>query len=455
MQTYDYCCCSRSINYLKSKNCKFLLFLLFTFKLYNDKLNLRIDGEYKMNKKGFTLVEILAVIIVLILIMLIAITAVNKVIEKARRKAFVADTISIKKAGLAKYASDRLDGKLKDDVMDGSVPGHVYYSIEDSLVGKYFEKDDSEYTGIVDVCYALDCTYNAKVWITNGEFYIEGGESEINQNSIAESFSGDYEEMINNAPAKNTEFAYTGDIQTYVAKKSGKYKLEVWGAQGGSANQYFGGYGAYATSEINLNKGDKLYVVVGGQGNPAKSGEFILGGYNGGGAFNNTNGSCASGGGATHIALTDGLLQNTTQDNVLIVAGGGGAATIQDLCSGARNTGHSGTGTKTNAHRYYGKAFDETDYRDTPAGGGIYGAEGNFCDSGIGGVSYIGNALTSNKSMYVYDYEDVLTEGNVSINTIGNNSLTDKTNCPVGYDSKPVSKCAKSGNGYAAITPIE
>lgn len=409
-----------------------------------------------MNKKGFTLVEILAVIIVLILIMLIAITAVNKVIEKARRKAFVADTISIKKAGLAKYASDRLDGKLKDDVMNGSVPGHVYYSIEDSLVGKYFEKDDSEYTGIVDVCYALDCTYNAKVWITNGEFYIEGGESEINQNSIADSFSGDYEEMINNAPAKNSEFAYTGDIQTYVATKSGKYKLEVWGAQGGGSGQYYGGYGAYATSEINLNKGDKLYIAVGGQGNPSQSGSNVPGGYNGGGSFNNTNGSFASGGGATHIALVTGLLQSISQDTVIIVAGGGGGANVNgSLCSGESRNGYSGIGNKTSAHNVYGKSPDSTDYGSGVGGGGLYGSNAGYCRAGLGGTSYIGNPLTSNGSMYVYGYEDVLTEGNVSINTIGNNSLTDKTNCPAGFDARPISKCAKSGNGYAVITPIE
>lgn len=80
----------------------------------------------------------------------------------------------------------------------------------------------------------------------------------------------------------------TGSYQTFTAPCSGHYKLEVWGAQGGSytdmtynhesvkfspydeakrgAKNCEGGKGAYVTGVVNLNAGDILYVYVGKQG---------------------------------------------------------------------------------------------------------------------------------------------------------------------------------------------
>ena len=68
------------------------------------------------------------------------------------------------------------------------------------------------------------------------------------------------------------EFEYTGQIQIFVAPKTGLYQLETWGAQGSNANTARGGYGSYATGKIELQQGDTLYIGVGGQN-----------GWNGGG----------------------------------------------------------------------------------------------------------------------------------------------------------------------------
>ena len=35
------------------------------------------------------------------------------------------------------------------------------------------------------------------------------------------------------------EYAYTGDVQTFTATKGGLYKIETWGAQGGSINSTY------------------------------------------------------------------------------------------------------------------------------------------------------------------------------------------------------------------------
>lgn len=136
------------------------------------------------------------------------------------------------------------------------------------------------------------------------------------------------------------EFAYKEEMQEFVVKKSGYYKLEVWGAQGGSVTDngklYEGGYGAYASGIVNLTKDSTLYIFTGGTGKnqDEEPYEYIIGGYNGGGAaYNITDNLVASGGGATHISQTDRSLSSYNddeyellEDETLIVAAGGGGA---------------------------------------------------------------------------------------------------------------------------------
>ena len=66
------------------------------------------------------------------------------------------------------------------------------------------------------------------------------------------------------------DFNYTGDYQTFVVPKTGVYKLETWGAQGGGRYGIslgsHGGPGGYATTTLNLNAKDVLYISVGKQG---------------------------------------------------------------------------------------------------------------------------------------------------------------------------------------------
>ena len=146
------------------------------------------------------------------------------------------------------------------------------------------------------------------------------------------------------------EYDYTAQTKTYNAIYNGVYKLEVWGAQGGSVTSNPGGYGSYSVGEITLNRGDVLYVNVGGKGISTNTG-LADGGFNGGGQASSrdcgtyTNRWAGSGGGATSITKVPGELstleayKGTLNDNgtdtddsddyyesndILIVAGGGG-----------------------------------------------------------------------------------------------------------------------------------
>ena len=130
------------------------------------------------------------------------------------------------------------------------------------------------------------------------------------------------------------EFAYTGDVQTYVVPKSGYYKIEAWGAQGGSTqgtdtnNIHSGGNGAYTSGIIELFEGEKLYVNVGGKGSKAELLENLtIGGYNGGGGANY---GAGTGGGATDIRFNGNLLN----DRIMVASGGGGAGIFSELETG-------------------------------------------------------------------------------------------------------------------------
>lgn len=103
-------------------------------------------------------------------------------------------------------------------------------------------------------------------------------------------------------------FNHTGNVQTFNVPLTGKYRLEVWGAEGGSSSVSgaVGGLGGYSQGEIILTAGTNLHVYVGGVGQRTDTSTTTnyAGGWNGGGAARG-NGTasyqCGTGGGATDI----------------------------------------------------------------------------------------------------------------------------------------------------------
>ena len=124
-------------------------------------------------------------------------------------------------------------------------------------------------------------------------------------------------------------FAYTGSYQE-VELPAGQYKLQCWGAQGGSnaaASSYgitakAGGKGGYSEGIITLTTKTTVRVYVGGAGS-SSAGGFNGGGSTSGSSSYSSNGEqgvsrMGGGGGATDIRLSDGALLSR-----IIVAGGG------------------------------------------------------------------------------------------------------------------------------------
>lgn len=139
-------------------------------------------------------------------------------------------------------------------------------------------------------------------------------------------------------------FAYTGSVQQITLPK-GKYKLQCWGAQGGTSygsSSGAGSKGGYSEGVITITETTTFYIFVGGQGSRGYSTSLVNGGWNGGGAsvgyssYNSgdTNGYSypACGGGATDISTVTSSMSyssgrtNRSSASLLarcIVAGGG------------------------------------------------------------------------------------------------------------------------------------
>ena len=158
--------------------------------------------------------------------------------------------------------------------------------------------------------------------------------------------------------ATNTVYAfdYTGSVQEFAVPCTGDYKLETWGAQGGSVKgmeNYEGAKGGYSVGNINVSNTSNLYVVVGGQGTSLDDNNVVSisgNSYNGGG-LNSSQGTTSyygsGSGGATHIATITGTLESlsSNKEAVLIVAGGGGgSATSSTSVNNTTTNGHGGAG---------------------------------------------------------------------------------------------------------------
>lgn len=210
-------------------------------------------------------------------------------------------------------------------------------------------------------------------------------------------------------------FGYTGNVQEWTVPVTGYYKLEAWGASGGTGygNSYgiahipleevSGGPGGYACGYKYLTAGTVLYVCTGGAG-----GEYgeRKGGFNGGTAgFENTHTDHVSfrehyicsggGGGATHIATRAGLLENLEgcTPDILIAAGGGGGGLDnyepdedgEDDEIYGRRGGNGGTGIAPSSSTGFGRSRTSRS-----CGGGYYTG-----DDQAGGSSYIGGVMPS------------------------------------------------------------
>ena len=296
------------------------------------------------------------------------------------------------------------------------------------------------------------------------------------------------------------DYDYTGSVQTFTAPKSGNYRIETWGAAGGSGDvyaSYRGGNGAYTSGDIYLNAGTTLYIYVGEKGLDSESNKSIRGSYNGGehgtlqyiskgyGSFYTFGGS---GGGATDISISNEeneLVQTSTNfryvrsklsylDRIMVAgAGGGGSSRSGAECVNGGKLSIIGTecnGINVLTGSQTTGSFGYTMSSDTFGGKGA----GYYVDSsssyGLGGTSYISGytgsvAMTVNANGKIVPISvdgntctDGTTDARCSYHRSGyiftNTVMKSGSEEMPTYDGSGV-MIGNSGNGHAKITLLD
>lgn len=287
----------------------------------------------------------------------------------------------------------------------------------------------------------------------------------------------------------SSEYDYTGTVQEFKAYFPGQYRVQLWGAQGGSYNETEGGKGAYTDGTITLAKGDILYVYVGGTTTDRNPG------YNGGGRGGTTgDGYNTGGGGATDVRLLsgDGAWDDeaSLKSRIMVAAGGSGVSCYSGCVSGGAGGslyGYQGSSTGSGAaHELatggtqisagyginasgpisgFGFSTQTGEYGSGGGGGywggGSGGATSRRVSSGAGGSSFISGqrgcvAISSSESLdpiegcgsINIDYEcSVHYSGKVFTN---NEMIDGEDNMP-NYEGTGLI-LGNSGNGHAKIT---
>ena len=315
-----------------------------------------------MNKKGFTLVELLAVIVVLVLILLIAIIKIKDAVNKSADKSISAN------AGVFIKATN--DAASNVNITSSTVFQSGYLTVNDLFnngVKVSGTKPDSGFVimnnfEVAEACLSYD---GFKVTYHNGK--------------LDDPVKGECE-----VSTSTGEYACTGETETYSITRDGRYKLEVWGAQGGGSQidgntaLGVGGKGGYATGIVSLKAGDVLYINVGCEGKRSHTG-LAAGGFNGGGSsFSMDSGDPAGGGGgASDIRINS----NSLYARVIVAGGGGGGGEDSEAggVGGGLNGGGNNAGTQTGSYS-----------------GGVFGfGASSVCDGGAGGGGWYGGGAAS------------------------------------------------------------
>lgn len=373
------------------------------------------------NKKGFTLVELIVTIAILSVLVLLAVPRFGGHIQDAQLAKGIANAKSIENASRLYYMDNddwpRLtddpytDEELKDfseriyDITGKEVdidPDGNYYNIDYNKLDKYVKISDDKRNYILQnpvgkIFYMENLSEEG---LSRVSYENESG-PELPNEEIVYEFSnagllgrlGPTQSQLDNAYSGTSlagKVNSDNGTQVWTVPKSGTYKIEAYGAQGGSSNgSYKGGKGAILSGEFHITKGSKLRIIV---GQTVVNNYFAPGGGASGAWVSNSDTPmiiAGGGGGANDItnSKSGGNANLTTDGGSSDGAGGkngnGGQANFQTgggagwLTDGQSRTSDGGTALKNGAQGGVGQS--------TSYDGGFGGGGGGFGGGGGGG----------------------------------------------------------------------
>ena len=336
----------------------------------------------------------------------------------------------------------------KDDT--GAAPTPIIYYSDETIEGS-----DGPNKVTPDYSNSNAWTYTFENIVIDGKSQFYAYEVEIPEGFVSSAPDADHKVAVisGRATITNTyqgdhwDYGYTGQVQEFKAEESGYYRLEAWGAQGGygmhESTKSPSQNGAYTAGMIWLDKGQTLYVYVGGQGAHATSGSKgkdsnQAGGWNGGGygTGDRADGDApGGGGGATDFRLIQDPNGTTSWDDfvslksrIMVAAGAagmepwyggsygwGGTLTASNLAkersSSAVAVVEATTQTSGNA---FGVGADGRTVNVTTGGSDKKGY--NNPPGGVpgGGGGYYGGTYTIYRTSETYNYDRHLATGGTS-----------------------------------------
>lgn len=121
------------------------------------------------NKKGFTLVELLAVIVILAVVMLVGITSIGPLMANSRKSALRSDGLDLMNAAKTAYQAEALKTSPAF-----TATATVCMSL-DWLKKEGYTENKQNYKGSVLVTYSSG-QYSYKYWIANGTYAFLGAD---------------------------------------------------------------------------------------------------------------------------------------------------------------------------------------------------------------------------------------------------------------------------------------
>lgn len=125
----------------------------------------------KLNKSGFTLVELLSVIVILSVIVLIATNAVVPMADSARKQVLAMEANTLVTAAQTLYVQN-------------SASTSVCYSYEELIASGLIDKDDESYTGSISIEVGDNGNYTYKIWLSNGQYIVNGITPDVTSDDV-------------------------------------------------------------------------------------------------------------------------------------------------------------------------------------------------------------------------------------------------------------------------------
>lgn len=258
----------------------------------------------------------------------------------------------------------------------------------------YLLKSVNEKSGITN-------THNVKVWISSS-----APDSVISKNL-------DLSIMVTAVAAdpsneQGYQFAYTGSEEVYTVPYDGTYTIEAAGAEGTLGSKCEGlktGKGAKISADFDLTAGDKLHIIVGGQGSvdTASNASDGVSGAGGGGSFILKeipyNSKLSDSNYKEDIAKHQFNITSNTNyslESLLVAAGGGGTSDC------ARTQNSRVNGPDGNATSYFNSI--DTSLERSKAYSANKLTSNTTSSSNFLSVLAYGSYISSNKTIYFRGY---------------------------------------------------